>query len=157
LFPFHGKSDLAVDVFMTDRQVRLTIEPKDFPVFLRARMMGDTVGEFAAKLNVTRSTVYMLLSGDLQPSAKILAKVGLKVAYGDASTNAHSLTRSIVEPENFSAYLQGRKGNDTVADFALKLGVSKKLAYYLLGGTRMPSEMILRKLNLASIYVTTQQ
>jgi hypothetical protein len=141
---------------MTEKQVRLTIEPEDFPVFLRARMMGDSVGEFAAKLDVTRSTVYMLLSGELQPSAKILEKVGLKTAYGDASANAHSLTRSIVEPESFSAYLQGRKGNDTVADFALKLGVSKKLVYYLLVGTRAPSKKILRKLNLALIYIATQ-
>jgi transcriptional regulator with XRE-family HTH domain len=66
---------------MSEERSDLIIEPKDFPVFLKARMMRDTVAEYAAKLGVTPKMLYMLLSGDRKPSAAILEKVGLEVVF----------------------------------------------------------------------------
>jgi transcriptional regulator with XRE-family HTH domain len=63
-------------------QPELIIHPTDFPVFLKARMMGLSVAEFAEKLEVTPKYIYMLLKGERPPSDAILKKVGLEVYYG---------------------------------------------------------------------------
>ncbi len=66
---------------MSEKRSEMVIDPKDFPVFLRARMMRLNVAEYAAELGVTPKLVYMLLAGTRKPSAAILKKVGLKVVY----------------------------------------------------------------------------
>lgn len=65
---------------MSKRQ-DLIIEPRDFPVFLKARMLQAKVDEFAASLGVTPKLVYMLLNGSKKPSAAMLKKLGLEVVY----------------------------------------------------------------------------
>lgn len=52
-----------------------------------------------------------------------------------------------IKPEDFSAYLLGRRGNMNLAEFAASLDISEPLAYKLLSGSRPPSAAILKKLN----------
>lgn len=59
----------------------LIIDLEDFPVFLKARMLQDSVEEYAAKLGVSSKLLYALLRGSRKPSPAILKKLGLKVAY----------------------------------------------------------------------------
>jgi len=66
---------------MNQKQQELIIDPKDFHVFLKARMFGDSMAEFAAKLGISTTLLYMLLAGTRKPSAAILKKVGLEVCY----------------------------------------------------------------------------
>lgn len=66
---------------MSEKRPDLVIDPKDFPVYLKARMLRDTVAEFAAKLGVTPKLVYMLLTGKRKPSKTILKKVDLEVVF----------------------------------------------------------------------------
>jgi hypothetical protein len=63
------------------KRPELIIEPKEFPIFLKARMMNATVNEYAASLGVSPQLLYMLLTGTKKPSAAILKKVGLEVVY----------------------------------------------------------------------------
>jgi hypothetical protein len=72
---------------MTQKRPDLIIDPRDFPVFLKARMMSDTVAEYAAKLGVSQNLVYMLLTGAKTPSKAILKKVGLEVVYRAVSVS----------------------------------------------------------------------
>jgi Helix-turn-helix len=65
-----------------NEQPALVFDPSEFPTFLIARMMGDSVADFAKKLDVTPDVVYMLLSGKRQPSKDILTKMGLEIYYG---------------------------------------------------------------------------
>jgi hypothetical protein len=66
---------------MPQKRPDLIIDPKDFHVFLKARMMRDTVAEYSAKLGVSPKLVWMLLNGTKKPSKAILKKVGLEVVY----------------------------------------------------------------------------
>jgi hypothetical protein len=72
--------DLADNQPMAKRP-ELIIEPQEFPLFLKARMMNATVADFAKGLGVTPSLVYMLLAGTKKPSLAILKKLGLDVVY----------------------------------------------------------------------------
>jgi hypothetical protein len=73
---------------MTQKRTELIIDPVDFHVFLKARMMQDTVAEYAAKLGVSPKLVYMLLNGTKKPSAAILKKMGLEVVFRAVSDSA---------------------------------------------------------------------
>lgn len=75
---------------MSDKP-QLIIHPSDFHVFLKARMMRDSVAEFAEKLGVTPTHIYLLLKGDRQPSKEMLAKLGLEVYYGVPSGKVKQL------------------------------------------------------------------
>jgi Helix-turn-helix len=66
---------------MTDKRADLIIEPKDFPVFLKARMMSDSIAEYAAKTGIHPQMLYMMLAGKRPPSAEVLRKVGLEIVY----------------------------------------------------------------------------
>jgi hypothetical protein len=66
---------------MSAKWPELIIDPKDFPVFLRARMMQDSVAGYAAKLGISANLLYLLLTGKRKPSAAILRKVDLEVVY----------------------------------------------------------------------------
>lgn len=68
------------------KRPELIIEPKEFPLFLKARMLNASVAEFGKTLGVSPSLVYMLLAGTKKPSAAILKKLGLEVVY-----RAHAL------------------------------------------------------------------
>jgi hypothetical protein len=59
----------------------------------------------------------------------------------------------IIDPEDFHVFLKARMGTDTVAEFGAKLGVTTKLVYFLLNGTRKPSAAILKKLGLKTVFV----
>jgi hypothetical protein len=61
----------------------LIIEAQDFRVFLAARMgaLRLSVAELAQELGITPTGTYALLTGDLEPSAEVLRKVGLRQAY----------------------------------------------------------------------------
>ena len=67
---------------MTDKQQDLMIvEPKTFADFLKGRMMGDTVAEFAAKTGIHPQLLYMLVQGKRKPSEEVLDAVGLRIVY----------------------------------------------------------------------------
>ncbi len=61
----------------------IIIEPSDFSAYFAATMgaLGLNVAQFAAHLGISRAAVYALMSGELQPSEKILKKCGLEVVY----------------------------------------------------------------------------
>lgn len=66
---------------MSDKRPELIIDPEDFPIFLKARMMRDSVAEYADKLGVSPKLVYLLLTGKRTPSPAILKKMDLEVVY----------------------------------------------------------------------------
>lgn len=66
---------------MAEKNPDLVIEPEDFPVFLKARMLTDSVAEYAEKTGIHPKLLYLLLNGQRKPSAEILEKVGLEVVY----------------------------------------------------------------------------
>lgn len=66
---------------MSKQQPDLIVEPEQFPLFLKARMMRGSVADLAKELGVTGKLVYMLLSGERKPSAAILKKLGLEVVF----------------------------------------------------------------------------
>jgi hypothetical protein len=57
----------------------------------------------------------------------------------------------IIEPKDFRAFLHGRFQGDADAA-AAHLGVSKKLVYMLLSGSRKPSSAILKKCGLEVVF-----
>ena len=59
----------------------------------------------------------------------------------------------IIDPVDFPVFVKARMGTDTVAEFAAKIGVSPKLVYMLVSGSRTPSPAILKKLGLKVAYV----
>jgi hypothetical protein len=59
----------------------LVVDPADFPTFLKARMGGRTVAQFAKELGISENLLYVLLAGSRKPSAAVLKKLGLKIAY----------------------------------------------------------------------------
>ena len=63
------------------KRPELIIEPKEFPLFLKARMLNTSVAEFAKTLGVSPSLVYMLLAGTKKPSPAMIKKLGLEVVY----------------------------------------------------------------------------
>ena len=66
---------------MSAKRSELIIDPKDFPVFLKARMMRDSAVDYATGLGISTKLLWMLLNGSKKPSAAILKKVGLEVVY----------------------------------------------------------------------------
>ena len=66
---------------MSAKRSELVIDPVDFPVFLKARMMRDDVATYATKLGISANLLYLLLTRKRKPSAAILKKVDLEVVY----------------------------------------------------------------------------
>lgn len=68
---------------MANKKQPLIIEPKDFRVFLAARMaaLGLKVADMAGVLGVSQATVYQLLSGTIAPSEEVLKRAGLRTVY----------------------------------------------------------------------------
>lgn len=69
---------------MSENQPDLVIHPKDFPLVLRTRMLGESMkpAEYAAKLGVSVKLIYALLNGQRTPSDSVLKKLGGEVYYG---------------------------------------------------------------------------
>ena len=63
----------------------------------------------------------------------------------------------IIDPVDFPVFVKARMGTDTVAEFAAKIGVSPKLVYMLLSGSRGPSKEILKKLGLKIAFVVDRE
>ena len=66
---------------MKDDRYALIISPEDFPIFLKSKMNGRTIDEFAEELGVSRQFLYLLLSRRNPPSKAILAKLNLTTVY----------------------------------------------------------------------------
>jgi hypothetical protein len=66
-----------------------TINPEDFPAFLRSRMGSVSVKDFAAGWGMTPALVYALLSGKRDPSKDILKRLGLEVVYAVRETESN--------------------------------------------------------------------
>ena len=66
---------------MTEKRQDLIIDPKDFPVFLKARMMNQSVAEYAVETGIHPQQIYNLLQGKRLPSKEDLQKVGLEIVY----------------------------------------------------------------------------
>lgn len=66
---------------MADKKTDLIIDPKDFPIFLKARMMSDSVAEYSAKTGIHPQQIYNLLQGKRTPSKEDLEKMDLEIVY----------------------------------------------------------------------------
>ncbi len=62
---------------MTEKKPDRIFYMEEFPILLKAKMMNDTIAEFAEKLDVSPKLIYMLLAGTRAPSESILRKLGL--------------------------------------------------------------------------------
>lgn len=69
---------------MRENKPDLVIHPRDFPLVLRTRMIGEGMNavDYAAKLGVSVKLIYALLNGQRTPSDSILKKLGGEVYYG---------------------------------------------------------------------------
>jgi predicted transcriptional regulator len=136
---------------MTDKRQDLIIDPKDFHVFLKARMMTDSVAEYAAKKDINPKLLYMMLQGKRAPSKEILKKVDLEVAYR-AKARRPGQQDLIIDPRDFPVFLKARMMTDSVAEYAEKTGIHQQLMYYMLQGNRPPSAEVLKKVGLEIVY-----
>jgi hypothetical protein len=59
----------------------ITFYPAQFPILLRERMQGRTVGEAAAILEIPVDQFVRLLEGQWKPSKEICRRMGLRPVY----------------------------------------------------------------------------
>ena len=64
----------------------ITFYPAQFPILLRERMQGRTVGEAAAILEIPVDQFVRLLEGQWKPSKDICRRMGLRPVYAIADT-----------------------------------------------------------------------
>jgi len=64
-----------------------TFYPAQFPILLRERMQGKTVGEAAAMLEIPVEQFIRLLEGQWKPSKEICRRMGLKPVYAVSERN----------------------------------------------------------------------
>src|SRR5215831_1503637 len=65
----------------------ITFYPAQFPILLRERMQGKTVGEAAALLEIPIEQFIRLLEGQWKPSKQICRRMGLKPIYAVSDHN----------------------------------------------------------------------
>ena len=65
----------------------ITFYPAQFPILLRERMQGMTVGEAAAALEIPVEQFIRLLEGQWKPSKEICRRMGLKPVYAVSEHN----------------------------------------------------------------------
>jgi hypothetical protein len=62
----------------------------------------------------------------------------------------------VIEVEDFPAFLKGSMGEDSVTEYAAKIGVKTQMVYMMMSGARTPSPAILKRMKLRVAYVKDQ-
>jgi hypothetical protein len=72
----------------------ITFYPSDFPIILRERMQGKTIGEAAACFGLQPNQFVRLLEGQWRPSKEICRRMGLKIVYAISGTSSRECEKS---------------------------------------------------------------
>ncbi|KAA6459610.1 helix-turn-helix transcriptional regulator [Acidobacteria bacterium AB60] len=103
-----------------------------------------SVDGLAKKLGISRAGTYKILSGEVEPSAKILARVGLEKVY--IQSEPVPLTLNLGQFPDYLKMVASVKTD--VATLAKDFGVSRSAIYGMLSGDLPPGAKVLGSLGL---------
>lgn len=132
---------------------RLVLATVDqFHVFLSGYMHAKrkTPIRFAASLGISPQLVYMLLNGKRPPSAKILKKLSVEIAYRIRGAP------EVIAPDELQmlVVMKMQASKLGLKEYAERLGIHPQTLYTIVAGLRLPPKSLMKKLDLEPVYAT---